>query len=221
MDDDNTLRTATMKVAYVGMDEYNGGFSWPQTKNENYNTFEDNRKHQKASTNRPANKKRLNGLYVKDSKNGELRFLASNSQINQVINQKQEFLEQLRPTTTTGTGNGVNPIIINTATVGATATATGTGTGTGTATTPVTTTGTTGGTAVGGGGAANNNIPPSPIADLLPQIVAQAALTRRRPGNNRRRVVNNRRRVVNNRRRRPARRGTKKGPQIFVVRAGN
>uniref|UniRef100_A0A1I8MMK5 Uncharacterized protein n=1 Tax=Musca domestica TaxID=7370 RepID=A0A1I8MMK5_MUSDO len=174
-----------------------------------------------ASTKRPVVNKRLAGIYVKDNKNGELRFLASNSQINEAINQKQEFLEQLRPTTT-GTGNGVTPIIINTATATATATGTATGTGTlttgtGTGTGTLTTTGATG----GGGGA--GVVGPSPIGDLLPQIVAQAALQRRRPGNNRRRVVNKRRRGGNNRRR-GNRRGNnrnKNRPQVFVVRPRN
>ncbi|XP_073829671.1 uncharacterized protein [Musca autumnalis] len=166
---------------------------------------------QSASTNKPMNKKRLTGLYVKDNKNGELRFLVSNAQINQAINQKQNFLEQLRPTTTgtgTGTGTGITPIIINTATAGATAT----GTATGTATAPVTATG----TATGTGTIATTG--PSPIGDLLPQIVAQAALQRKRPGNKRRRVVNNRRRVN---RRRPNKGNNKKKPQVFVVRPGN
>ncbi|XP_013104177.1 uncharacterized protein LOC106084802 [Stomoxys calcitrans] len=159
---------------------------------------------QTAST----SKERLAGLYVKDSTNGngELRFLASNAQINQLINQKQEVLEQLRPTTT-GTGN-VNPIIINTAT--ATATATGTA---GTAVTG------TGGIVTTGG---NNNLNTiitqgSPIAALLPQIIGQT-LVRGGPSGNRRRVSNRRRGN-----RRPGNRQVLRGrrrnrPQVIVAR---
>jgi len=86
---------------------------------------------------------RLAGIYVKDgNENGQLRFLASglnsgssssssssglNSALNQYITNKQDMLEQLRPTasgsSTTGTGTGVT---------GGTSTVTGSGTGTST-----------------------------------------------------------------------------------------
>ncbi|KAH8291691.1 hypothetical protein KR018_005603 [Drosophila ironensis] len=198
---------------------------------------------------------RLAGIYVKDgNENGQLRFLASgltssssstssnsglNSALNQYITNKQDMLEQLRPSSSSS----------------ATGTATVTGTGTGTSTTSGTGSGvvtTTSNGAIyvnlGNSGSSSSSSSSSssnaainqviygssPIADLLPQIVGQAALsTRVRPGQvnrrrvngggNRRRRVNKRRGSVNNNNVRRRRRGNKRGrnknkAQVMVVR---
>lgn len=145
-----------------------------------------------------------------------MRFLGgginSNAQLNQYITQKQNFLEQLRPTTNvagtglTGTG------LTGTGLTGTGLAGTGlTGTGNGVVTPIVINAG--GGNNNAGTNAGNNAaiVGASPIAGLLPQIIAQAAVSRRGPNNNRRRV--NQRRRGNNRRR-----GNKNGAQIYVVR---
>lgn len=198
-----------------------------------------------------ANQTRLAGIYVKDgSQNGQLRFLASgltsssstasgsnslNSALNQYITNKQDMLEQLRPTSNSGTGltsvtgstGNNNAIYVNLAsgTVNSgisTTSTTGTGTGTGTSTA----TGT--GTGNSNAQAALNQViyGSTPINSLLPQVIGQAVAQRRRPGNNnRRRVVKRRRPAGNNnnntRRRRKGNKKAKKGnkrPQVLVVR---
>ncbi|EDW44054.1 cell wall protein IFF6 [Drosophila sechellia] len=197
---------------------------------------------------------RLAGIYVKDgNENGQLRFLASglnsgssstgssntgiNSALNQYITNKQDMLEQLRPTsgaTSTGTG-------------GVTGTTTGTTSGTtsGTGTGLVTTTtngaiyvnlGNSGSSSSSSSSSSATNAAinqviygSSPVAGLLPQIVGQAVSSRVRPGgqNNRRRVparrrrVNKRRGSINNNNQRRRRRGNKRGKnkaQVMVVR---
>ncbi|EDX16976.1 GD16343 [Drosophila simulans] len=189
---------------------------------------------------------RLAGIY--------LRFLASglnsgsssstgssntgiNSALNQYITNKQDMLEQLRPTsgaTSTGTG-------------GVTGTTTGTTSGTtsGTGTGLVTTTtngaiyvnlGNSGSSSSSSSSSSATNAAinqviygSSPVAGLLPQIVGQAVSSRVRPGgqNNRRRVparrrrVNKRRGSINNNNQRRRRRGNKRGKnkaQVMVVR---
>lgn len=82
-------------------------------------------------------------------------------QINQIITNKQDWLEQMRPTVTTSTDNeaGVKPIIINTGGSGS---------------------------IVGGPGALNTPIfSVSPAGDVLPQPVAQAHLGPLRPNSRR------------------------------------
>ncbi|XP_026846273.1 period circadian protein [Drosophila persimilis] len=190
---------------------------------------------------------RLAGIFVKDgNENGQLRFLASgltssssttgstgfNSALNQYITNKQDMLEQLRPSSTgTGTTTGTGTSLV-----------TGTSTsGTGSGLVTTTSNGAIyvnagGSSSSASSGSSSTNAAlnqaiygASPIADLLPQIVAQGLSTRRRPGNNniRRRVpnrrrVNKRRGSVNNnnlqrRRRRGNKRGKKKA-QVMVVR---
>ncbi|XP_037932441.1 uncharacterized protein LOC119667224 [Teleopsis dalmanni] len=145
---------------------------------------------------------RIAALYVKDSENGELRFLTSgtglNSALNQYITQKQNMLEQLRPTTATNnfgtiTGSGL----------GSTGSFVTSGTGSSGSVTPIivnlgATSATSSNTVASAASAS------SPIADLLPQIIAQGALGNRRVvGNNVRRKVNRRRRPVGNRNNKP------------------
>ncbi|XP_039499356.1 uncharacterized protein LOC120456543 [Drosophila santomea] len=192
---------------------------------------------------------RLAGIYVKDgNENGQLRFLASgltssssssssnsglNSALNQYITNKQDMLEQLRPTSDTTTTGGVT---------GTTGTATGTTTS-GSGSDLVTTTsqgaiyvhlGNSGSSSSSSSSSSTNAAinqviyGSSPVAGLLPQIVGQAVSSRVRPGgqNNRRRVparrrrVNKRRGSINNNQRR-RRRGNKRGKnkaQVMVVR---
>ncbi|EDV45704.2 putative uncharacterized protein DDB_G0277255 [Drosophila erecta] len=197
---------------------------------------------------------RLAGIYVKDgNENGQLRFLASgltsgsstsnsntglNSALNQYITNKQDMLEQLRPTsgvTTTGTSAVTGPT---------TGTSAGTGT-TGSGNGLVTTTsngaiyvhlGNSGSSSSSSSSSSATNAAinqviygSSPVAGLLPQIVGQAVSSRVRPGgqNNRRRVparrrrVNKRRGSINNNNQRRRRRGNKRGKnkaQVMVVR---
>lgn len=185
-------------------------------------------------------KTRLAGIYVKDSnQNGQLRFLASgltgssssggnslNAALNEYITNKQDMLEQLRPTTSnsgtglssvTGTSASDNAIYVN---LGSDTVSTGAASGSDTVTTS-------------GTGSTNSNTQAainqviygsSPINSLLPQIIGEAVSQRRRPGNNNRRGVVQRRRRVNNnnntRRRRKNNKGKngKKRPQVMVVR---
>ncbi|XP_030569390.1 putative per-hexamer repeat protein 5 [Drosophila novamexicana] len=203
-----------------------------------------------------ADQSRLAGLYVKDgNENGQLRFLASglnsntngvsgsnglNAALNSYITNKQDMLEQLRPTSTNA-GSGL----------GVTGTGTGTGTGLGLGTLTGTLTGTGTGTGTGTSNTAannaiyvslgNGNASPTgsntqaalnqaiygstPVNNLLPQIVGQAIAQRTRPADNsnRRRVVQQRRRRVNKktngrRRRRKGNKNGKKRPQVVVVR---
>ncbi|XP_011186543.1 high affinity cGMP-specific 3',5'-cyclic phosphodiesterase 9A [Zeugodacus cucurbitae] len=101
-------------------------------------------------------------LFVKDSDNGELRFLTGTSSVNQLITQKQDFLEQLRPTN--GANNNIRPIYIDLNGGGIETTSPTVGFGGG-----------------GGGGGGNGNggvlgavaSNASPVGDLLPQIVGQ------------------------------------------------
>ncbi|EDW58000.1 merozoite surface protein 2 [Drosophila virilis] len=203
---------------------------------------------------------RLAGLYVKDgNENGQLRFLASglnsntngvsgnnglNAALNSYITNKQDMLEQLRPTSTNaGSGLGVTGTATGTGTITGTGIGTGTGTGLGLGTLTGTGTGTSNTAAnnaiyvsLGNGNASptssntqaalNQAIYGStPVNNLLPQIVGQAIAQRNRPaGNsNRRRVVQQRRRRVNKktngrRRRRKGNKNGKKRPQVVVVR---
>lgn len=185
-------------------------------------------------------KTRLAGIYVKDgNQNGQLRFLASgltgssssgsnslNAALNEYITNKQDMLEQLRPTTSnsgtglssvTGTSASDNAIYVN---LGSDTVSTGAASGSDTVTTS-------------GTGSTNSNTQAainqviygsSPINSLLPQIIGEAVSQRRRPGNNNRRGVVQRRRRVNNnnntRRRRKNNKGKngKKRPQVMVVR---
>ncbi|XP_030386672.1 uncharacterized protein LOC115633368 [Scaptodrosophila lebanonensis] len=176
--------------------------------------------------------KRLAGIFVKDgNENGQLRFLAAglsssgnsnniNSALNQYITQKQDMLEQLRPVSTSGTVG----------TLGTLGTATVTGTGTATGTGAVTTSangaiyvnlGSSSGSSSTSSNAALNQAiyGGSPVADLLPQVIASAALQngnlRRRTPANRRRVAN---RVGNTQNRRRGNKRGKKRPQVLVVR---
>lgn len=198
---------------------------------------------------------RLAGIYVKDGNaNGQLRFLASglasststtglnsntglNSALNQYITNKQDMLEQLRPSTATGTSATGTGLVTGTAT-GTTGTTTGTGvvttTSNGAIFVNLGNSGTSSSSSSSSTSATNQAINQaiygsSPIADLLPQIVGQAVASRRRPGQvNRRRVAGNRRRVnkrrgsVNNnqiqRRRRRGNKGGKNKAQVMVVR---
>lgn len=202
-------------------------------------------------------KSRLAGIYVKDgNQNGQLRFLASgltsssssssgssslNAALNEYITNKQDMLEQLRPTTSnsgtglssvTGTSASDNAIYVNLA-----AGTVSTGAGTGTGSDSVTSTSSTGtGT---GTGSSNTNTQAavnqviygsSPINSLLPQIIGEAVSQRRRPANNNRRGVVQRRRRVNNRNKNKKNNNTrrrrknnkakngKKRPQVMVVR---
>ncbi|KAI8036059.1 mucin-21 [Drosophila gunungcola] len=200
---------------------------------------------------------RLAGIYVKDgNENGQLRFLASgltsgstssasntglNSALNQYITNKQDMLEQLRPTTATGTGTSLTS-----------GTGTVTGSTTGTAGSGLVTTTANGAIYVNLGNsgtsssssssssssatnAAINQViyGSSPIASLLPQIVGQGVASRVRPGQNnnnninrrrvpaRRRRVNKRRGSINNNNQRRRRRGNNRGKnkaQVMVVR---
>ncbi|KAM8721574.1 hypothetical protein ACLKA7_007455 [Drosophila subpalustris] len=180
---------------------------------------------------------RLAGIFVKDgNENGQLRFLAAglngnlnsnnnglNQALNQYITNKQDMLEQLRPTSSntgtglglgTGAGNG-NAIYVNLGSASTVGTATATATATGTA-----------GTGISNNQAALNQViyGSTPVNNLLPQIVAQGVAQRQRPagGNIRRGVVQRRRRVNNNgqRRRRKGNKGKNgnKRPQVLVVR---
>ncbi|XP_065363488.1 uncharacterized protein LOC135956823 [Calliphora vicina] len=146
---------------------------------------------QAASTKKP--KEHVAAVYVKDGSSGELRFLGGglgNSQINQYITNKQDLLEQLRPTLGTGgtggTGGGI----------------TGSGDMTGT------------------GGVITGTVPTGtlPDTDILQQVVAQAALQQRRGPNRRRtpnrRVVNRRRPA----RRGGVKLNGNKQAQIYVIR---
>lgn len=195
-------------------------------------------------------KSRLAGIYVKDgNQNGQLRFLASgltsssssgsnslNAALNEYITNKQDMLEQLRPTTSnSGTGTGLSSVTGTSASNNAIYVNLGSDTvNTGTATTGGSVTGTTG---TSGTGSTNSNTQAainqviygaSPINSLLPQIIGEAVSQRRRPGNNNRRGVVQRRRRVNNknkknnntRRRRKNNKGKngKKRPQVMVVR---
>ncbi|XP_017018047.1 intermembrane lipid transfer protein vps13B [Drosophila kikkawai] len=196
---------------------------------------------------------RLAGIYVKDgNENGQLRFLGSgltsssstntnsglNSAINQYITNKQDILEQLRPTGTSSvTGTG----LVTGTTTGTTGTL-GTTTGSGVVTTTsngaiyvnLGNSGSSSSSSSSSSTSATNSAinqaiyGSSPIGDLLPQIVGQAVAGRRRPVNRRRVPAGNRRRVnkrrgaVNNnqiqrRRRRGNNRGKNKA-QVMVVR---
>lgn len=148
----------------------------------------------------------------------------SNQNLDSWITQKQDFLEQLRPVGT-GTGTGSVPIIIipGTGAGTGTATATGTTTGTGTGTATGTGTGTGTGTATTTGAGTNAALNAaiyggSPAASVLPQIIAQAAVS----GGNNRRSIPSRRRVNRRRvnRRRPGRRGVRNGnnKRVIVIR---
>lgn len=200
----------------------------------------------------PAEKSRLAGIYVKDgNQNGQLRFLASgltssssssgssslNAALNEYITNKQDMLEQLRPTTSnsgtglssvTGTSASDNAIYVNLA---AGTVSTGAATGTDSVTSSTGTSGTGTGTTNSNTQAAVNQViyGSSPINSLLPQIIGEAVSQRRRPANNNRRGVVQRRRRVNNknkknnnntrrRRKNNKAKNGKKRPQVMVVR---
>lgn len=111
-----------------------------------------------------ASDEHIAALFVKDSDNGELRFLTGTSNLNQLITQQQNLLEQLRPT---NGANNIRPIIID---------LNGGGIETTSPTLGVGAVGGGGGSGSGNGnggalGAVASNA--SPVADLLPQIVGQ------------------------------------------------
>nr|XP_014087540.1 merozoite surface antigen 2 [Bactrocera oleae] len=188
-----------------------------------------------AAPKKKVSEEHVAALFVKDTDNGELRFLTGTSNVNQLITQGQDFLEQLRPNSGS---NNIQPIYIN-LNGGGIQTTSPTGTGGG---------GSGGGGNGGGGnggvlGAVASN--GSPVAGLLPQIVGQAVAgggaTNTSPTNtsptstsptstatagNRRRIIRrvNKRRQGNRNtskrrrnRRRPAK-GNKQYPKVVVVR---
>ncbi|XP_017485701.1 PREDICTED: cyclic GMP-binding protein C-like [Rhagoletis zephyria] len=161
-----------------------------------------------AAPKNKSNNERVAALFIKDSENGELRFLTGTNSVNQLITQSQDLLEQLRPSDSSS--NTITPIYINL------------NGGNAATTSPTTTTGTI--TSTGNSGAASN----SPIVGLLPQIVGQAvaaggsgtgtSTTGTTTGNRRRvnRRGNKRRRINRNPGNRRRRRRRK--PQAVVVR---
>ncbi|XP_018796633.1 PREDICTED: uncharacterized protein LOC108973681 [Bactrocera latifrons] len=162
-----------------------------------------------AAPKKKASEEHVAALFVKDTGNGELRFLTGTSNVNQLITQGQDFLEQLRPNSGS---NNIQPIYIDL-------------NGGVQTTSPTISTSSTGSGGNGGAiGAVATNA--SPVADLLPQIVGQAVAggntspTTTTTAGGRRRIIRrgNKRRQGNRRRnrRRPAKRN--QGAKVVVLR---
>ncbi|XP_054727441.1 uncharacterized protein LOC129237067 [Anastrepha obliqua] len=164
-----------------------------------------------AAPKRKATDERVAAVFVKDSENGQLRFLTSTNSVNQLITQKQDLLEQLRPSN--GNNNNITPIYIDL-------------NGGTTSTSPTLSTSNSNSAILAAAASSS-----APINAVLPQIVGQAVAGGasssstgtgtsstnrfRRRGNKRRRVnVNSNKR---RRRRRPAKKNQRK-PQVVVVR---